>query len=127
MTRYTLGISSYYHDSAAALVRDGVPIAAVPQEPFSRRKQDPRFPADAVRYCLSEAEITLDDLSCVAYYENPSVKFRRTLSSFASAGYGGMSAFSRIAPEWLSWKRDALLLIDKELAQLDLGKAPKAI
>jgi len=127
MTRYTLGISAYYHDSAAALVCDGVPIAAAQQERFSRRKQDPRFPADAVRYCLSEAEITLDDLSCVAYYENPSSKFRRTLSSFASAGLGGLSAFSRIAPEWLSWKRDALLRIDKELAQLDLGKAPKAI
>src|SRR5687767_6675399 len=105
MPDYCLGISAYYHDSAAALVRDGVPIAAAQQERFSRRKQDPGFPTDAVRYCLAEAGITLADLGSVAYYEDPKIKLRRTLSSFASAGPGGIAAFSRMAPEWVSWKR----------------------
>ncbi len=127
MTSYILGISAYYHDSAAALVRDGVPVAAAQQERFSRRKQDSGFPTDAVNYCLSEAGIALGDLSSVVYYENPAFKLRRTLSSFASAGPGGMMAFSRIAPEWLSWKRNVLARVDRELARLDLGDAPKAV
>lgn len=127
MHNYCLGISAYYHDSAAALVCDGVPIAAAQQERFSRRKHDPGFPADAVRYCLTEAGITLADLTTVAYYEDPSRKFWRTLSSFASAGPGGLGAFSRIAPQWLSWKHNALARIDHELASLGLGTAPRAV
>lgn len=126
MPDYYLGISAYYHDSAAALVRDGMPIAAAQQERFSRRKQDSGFPTDAVRYCLREAGITLSELSAVAYYENPTLKFRRTLSSFASAGPRGLAAFSRIAPTWLAWKRGALTRVDDELARLGLGTAPKA-
>lgn len=127
MTHYVLGISAYYHDSAAALVRDSIPVAAAQQERFSRRKQDSGFPSDAVSYCLSEAGITLDELAAVVYYENPALKFRRTISSFASAGPGGMKVFSRLAPQWLGWKRNALARVDSELANLQRGQAPKAV
>jgi carbamoyltransferase len=127
VANYVLGISAYYHDSAAALVRDGIPVAAAQEERFTRKKQDPGFPANAVRYCLQESGITLAELDKVVYYENPAPKFRRTLSSFASAGPQGLSVFSRIAPEWLGWKRNALGRIDAELVKLGRGKAPPAI
>ncbi|MGP9819424.1 carbamoyltransferase family protein [Salinarimonas sp. NSM] len=123
---YHLGISAYYHDSAAALVRDGAPVAAAQEERFTRRRHDSSFPANAVRFCLTEAGISLSDLASVTYYERPDIKFRRTLSSFASAGPRGIGAFGRIAPEWLGWKRNALSVVDGELAKLGLGTAPKA-
>lgn len=122
-----LGISAYYHDSAAALVRDGVPIAAAQQERFSRKRHDQSFPTDAVRYCLRTADITLDDLSSVAYYERPDIKFGRVIASFMSTGPYGLGAFTRIAPEWLGWKRKALSCVDKELAGIGAGRAPKAV
>lgn len=126
MPRYHLGLSAYYHDSAAALVRDDTILAAAQQERFSRRRHDNGFPADAVRYCLQSAGITLADLASVNYHEDPKVKLGRTLSSFASAGPGALGAFSRIAPEWITWKRRALARVDAELRNLDLGRPPPA-
>ena len=72
-----LGISGYYHDSAACLMRNGGIVAAAQEERFSRKKHDPRFPAHAIRYCLREGNISLTDLDYVAFYEKPFVKFRR--------------------------------------------------
>ena len=127
MAVFTLGISAFYHDSAAALVRNGVAVAAAQEERFTRIRHDASFPSHAVRYCLEQQGIRLDDLSSVVYYEEPDTKFRRVLSSFASAGMGGARAFVRILPEWLRWKRSMLEHIDTELAGLDLGQAPQTV
>src|SRR5215470_7703428 len=96
-----LGISAYYHDSAAALVVDGVPVAAAQEERFTRRRFDPSFPAHAVRYCLSEAGVRIRDLSAIAYYEDPGLKYRRVLATFAGAAPGGIASFQASLPEWL--------------------------
>lgn len=124
MPDYHLGLSAYYHDSAAALVVDGVIVAAAQEERFTRRRHDPAFPANAVRYCLTQAGITLSDLASVTFYEQPEVKFRRTLSSFASAGPSALGAFSSIAADWLGWKCNALSRVDEQLAEMNFGKAP---
>ena len=79
-----LGISAFYHDSAAALLRDGEIVAAAQQERFSRRKHDPRLPKEAVDYCLAEAGITLDEVDAVAFYDKPLVKFERLLLTYAA-------------------------------------------
>jgi carbamoyltransferase len=75
-----LGLSAYYHDSAAALIEDGRIVAAAQEERFTRRKHDPGFPAHAVAYCLREAGIAARDLDHVAFYEKPLVKFDRLIS-----------------------------------------------
>ncbi len=127
MPDYHLGISAYYHDSAAALVCDGVPVAAAQQERFSRIRHDSGFPKDAVRYCLTEAGISLNELASVCYYENPKLKFNRVLSSFSNAGPRGLTSFLRVIPQWVRWKYNVLSLIDEQLHALGLGRAPKAV
>ncbi|WP_371617709.1 carbamoyltransferase [Streptomyces sp. NBC_00454] len=127
MSVYTLGISAYYHDSAAALVRDGVVVAAAQQERFSRVRHDPAFPSSAIAYCLDHAGISLADLDAVVYYEDPKLKFGRVLSSFASAGPRGIGPFSAVLPEWLSWKRDVLTRVDGELQAMGRGAAPRTV
>ncbi|MFJ8748406.1 carbamoyltransferase [Streptomyces sp. NPDC102441] len=127
MSVYTLGISAYYHDSAAALVCDGTVVAAAQQERFSRIRHDAAFPNAAIEYCLDHAGISLDDLNAVVYYEDSRLKYERVLSSFASAGPRGIRPFSAVVPEWLSWKRDVLERVDAELRALGRGTAPGAI
>src|SRR4051812_36051 len=86
-----LGISAFYHDSAACLVRDGTIVAAAEEERFSRKKHDPAFPARAVAYCLAEANTRASDLELVVFYEKPFLKFERLLESYlayAPAGFG---------------------------------------
>ncbi|KVP29195.1 hypothetical protein WJ85_30465 [Burkholderia ubonensis] len=126
MPKAHLGLSAFYHDSAAALVVDGIPVAAAQEERFTRKRHDSAFPRNAVRYCLSEAGMQLSDLASVTYYEESNVKFRRMLSSFGSAGPGGFPAFSRALPQWLQWKRNVLRTVDQELDQLGLGRGPRA-
>ena len=75
-----LGISAFYHDSAAALIVDGEIIAAAQEERFSRKKHDPRFPKNAIRYCLEEAKLEYKDLDIVVFYDKPLLKFQRLLS-----------------------------------------------
>jgi len=77
-----LGISAYYHDSAAALLRDGELVAAVQEERFSRKKHDARFPSHAVEYCLSEAGATVRELDYIVFYDKPLVKFERLLETY---------------------------------------------
>jgi predicted NodU family carbamoyl transferase len=79
---YLLGISGYYHDSAAALIKDGEIIAAAQEERFSRKKHDARFPFHAVRYCLSEAKIELSEVTAVTFYDKPLLKFDRLLETY---------------------------------------------
>ncbi|MDN3358147.1 carbamoyltransferase [Actinomadura sp. DC4] len=125
MPRHVLGLSAYYHDSAAALVRDGVVLAAAHEERFSRVRHDRSFPRAAATYCLDHAGITLDELDEVVYHEDPELKFGRVRSSFGSAGPGGMRAFAEIYPEWLGWKRRVLDRVERELAGLGRGRPPR--
>lgn len=90
---YILGISAYYHDAAAALIKDGEIIAAAQEERFTRIKNDASFPANAIRYCLQQAGILLCDISTIIYYEKPYLKFERILEIFYRyAPWGGWNS-----------------------------------
>ena len=110
-----LGISAFYHDSAAALLRDGEIVAAAQQERFSRRKHDPRFPKEAADYCLAEAGITLDEVDAVAFYDKPLVKFERLLLTYAALAPKGIRSFYEQVPSWLSEKLFMRGTLRKEL------------
>ena len=119
-----LGISAFYHDSAAALVRDGEIIAAAQEERFTRRKHDPSFPANAVAYCLRTASADLGDLSSVAYYESSPLKFRRILASYLGTAPSGFGSFRRTMPEWMSWKLRIVPTIQRGLREVSTGRMP---
>jgi carbamoyltransferase len=113
--KYILGISAFYHDAAAALLKDGVIIAAAQEERFTRRKNDESFPENAIKYCLQEAAIKTEDIDAVAFYDKPITKFARMLETYLAVAPGGWSTFPRVLPNWLSEKlnlkstlRDAL-------------------
>ncbi len=99
-----LGLSCWYHDAAAAVVRDGVIVAAAQEERFSRRKHDPEFPAQAVAFCLAEAGIAAEDLDAVAFYDKPLLKFERLLETFLTRAPRGLPAFLDAMPPWLRQK-----------------------
>jgi carbamoyltransferase len=101
VTRYALGLSAFYHDSAACLVRDGVVVAAAQEERFSRIKGDPAFPAGAVRFCLKSAGIRPADLEVVAFYEKPLLKLDRLLETYLALAPRGLRSFLQAAPRWL--------------------------
>ena len=103
MTRI-LGISAYYHDSAACLVEDGRVVAAAQEERFTRKKHDPAFPAQAVAYCLKEAGITTAQLDLVGFYEKPLVKFSRLLETYVASAPLGLKSYLMAMPLWLSEK-----------------------
>jgi carbamoyltransferase len=120
-----LGISAYYHDSAAALVADGVPIAAAQEERFTRRRHDSSFPAQAVRYVLGHAGADLADLTAVVYHEDPVTKFSRVMASYLGAAPTAYPVFHATLPGWLSRKLRTARTVQRELGQLGLGQAPK--
>jgi carbamoyltransferase len=99
-----LGISAFYHDSAAALVRDGEIVAAAQEERFSRKKHDERFPVNAVRYCLHEGKVGPDQLDAVAFYDKPIAKFERILKTYFSTAPKGLQSFMMAIPLWLREK-----------------------
>ena len=99
-----LGISAYYHDSAAALVKDGVIIAAAQEERFTRKKHDAGFPKHAVAYCLKEAGITIRDVTHVAFYDKPFLKLERLLLTYLSYAPFGLLSFLKSMPVWLKEK-----------------------
>ncbi len=101
---YILGISAFYHDSAACLLRDGVIIAAAQEERFTRKKHDAAFPQQAIDYCLKEAGITTADLTHVAFYEKPFIKFERLLLTYLSYAPKGVGSFLKAMPVWLKEK-----------------------
>jgi carbamoyltransferase len=113
-----LGISAYYHDSAAALVRDGDIIAAAQEERFSRKKHDARFPVNAIEYCLKEAGISLSDVDQVIFYDKPLVKFERLLETYLSYAPKGFASFLAAMPVWLKEKLYLKDLLKKELASI---------
>ena len=99
-----LGISAFYHDSAAALVVDGDIVAAVQEERFTREKYDPDFPAQAIAYCLQEAGLTPDQLDYVAFYDKPLAKFERLLETYLGYAPSGLRSFTKAMPVWLKRK-----------------------
>ena len=101
---YILGISAYYHDSAACLIREGDIVAAAQEERFSRKKHDHRFPASAVEYCLEEAGITAEEVNLVAFYDKPLLKFERLLESYIDYAPSGIRSFLMAMPLWLREK-----------------------
>src|SRR5690606_28495712 len=113
-----LAISAYYHDSAAALIRDGVIMAAAQQERFSRLKNDPEFPADAIRFCLEQAKLQPKDIDAVVFYEKPFLKFDRILETYLAVAPSGFSSFRRSFPLWIRDKIKQKRVICKELGQI---------
>ncbi len=120
-----LGISAFYHDSAAALIRDGKIIAAAQEERFSRKKHDERFPFHAVRYCLKEAGIGPNDLDAVAFYDKPITKFVRILQTYFSVAPKGLDSFMMAMPLWLREKLWIPLEIETALEQCGITKQPE--
>ena len=108
---YILGISAFYHDSAAALVKDGDIIAAAQEERFTRKKHDSSFPLNAVNYCLKEAGITVKDIGYVAFYEKPFIKFERILETYLAYAPHGIQSFIKAVPLWIKkklWMKDMI-------------------
>lgn len=116
MAVHILGISAFYHDSAASLLRDGRIVAAAQEERFSRKKHDPSFPRGAIRYCLQEGGIGPDQIDYVVFYDKPLLKFDRLLQTYCAFAPRGIRSFLTAMPVWLKsklWLRD---LIRQELA-----------
>ena len=104
-----LGISAFYHDSAAALVRDGEVVAAAQEERFTRRKHDAGFPLNALQSCLRQAGVTAEQVDYVAFYDKPFLKFERLLETYLAFAPRGFTSFRMALPVWL---REKLFLKD---------------
>ena len=104
MSDYILGLSAYYHDSAAALLKDGEIFAAAQEERFTRKKHDAGFPAKAVEYCLEEAGITAADLKHVCFYDKPFTKFERIVETYMGVCPSGFKSFLKAIPVWIGEK-----------------------
>jgi carbamoyltransferase len=114
-----LGISALYHDSAASLIEDGRIVAAAQEERFTRKKHDSRFPAHAVRYCLTEGGIGLGDVDHVVFYDKPFLKFERLLETYLTFAPRGIKSFSMAIPLWLREKLFLKDLLLKEFRKID--------
>lgn len=114
-----LGISAYYHDSAAALVRDGMILAAAQEERFTRKKHDPSFPLNAARWCLSATGTTPPEVDKIAFYDKPFLKFERLLETYLAFAPRGFKSFSKAMPLWIGEKLFQKNMLRRELAQLD--------
>ena len=99
-----LGISAFYHDSAAALIHDGEIIAAAQEERFSRLKHDSSFPIQAIRFCLTESGWSIDELDAIIYFEKPLLKFERLLQTYYAFAPSGLLSFLSAMPSWLNEK-----------------------
>src|SRR5436309_2169962 len=110
-----LGISAFYHDSAAALIRDGEVIAAAQEERFTRKKHDSGFPRNAVDYCLAEEGVSLDAIDHVVFYDKPFLKFERLLETYISFAPRGFRSFQMAMPLWVREKLFQKSLLRKEL------------
>lgn len=125
-----LGISAYYHDSAAALVRDGEILAAAQEERFSRKKHDARFPEQALRFCLDDASLRLDEVDAVVFYDKPLVKFERLLETYLGYAPRGFRSFLAAMPIWLKEKLFLKRTLHEELtalAQDSTAKLPRLL
>lgn len=104
MTTFVLGLSAFYHDSAACLLRDGEIVAAAQEERFTRKKGDPAFPARAVEYCLGAGGVQLDDVAHVGFYDKPLLKFERILETYLTVAPRGFASFLKAGPLWIKEK-----------------------
>ncbi|OQY79315.1 MAG: hypothetical protein B6D45_01005, partial [Ignavibacteriales bacterium UTCHB3] len=111
---YILGISAFYHDSAAALLKDGEIIAAAQEERFTRKKHDHKFPVNAVKFCLKYAGINAGQLEAIAFYDKPFLKFNRIIETYLSYPGRGLNSFMLAMPLWLKQKLWIPDLIEKE-------------
>ncbi len=121
-----LGVSAFYHDSAAALIRDGEIIAAAQEERFTRKKHDPDFPANAIAYCLREAKVGAGAIDRVVFYEKPFLKFERLVETYLAFAPAGFPSFRKSMPLWIGEKlfqRDLLL---RELGAIDPALGDRA-
>ena len=119
---HILGISAYYHDSAAALLRDGEIVAAAQEERFTRKKHDPTFPSHAVEYCLAEAKVSITDLDYIVFYDKPLVKFERLLETYFSYAPNGIRSFLAAMPIWLKEKLYLKATLKDEFTKLGACK-----
>jgi carbamoyltransferase len=124
MRNAILGISAYYHDSAAAVLVDGKIIAAAQEERFTRRKHDSAFPIHACRYVLEEAGLKYSDLAAVAFYEKPFLKFERLLETYHAFAPAGFSSFVSAIPVWIKEKLFMHQVLNKHLGMLGQGSPP---
>ncbi len=116
---YSLGLSAFYHDSAAALVRDGEIIAAAQEERFSRRKHDSDFPLNALAYCLETADLSLSEVDLVTFYDKPFLKFERLLETYVTFAPRGFQSFRKAVPVWLKEKLFQKDLLIEALKSVD--------
>ena len=124
MAEAILGISAYYHDSAAALIVDGEIIAAAHEERFTRKKHDPSFPINAAKYVLEEGGLDYSDLSAVAFYDKPYIKFERLLETYHAFAPKGLKSFLSAIPVWIKEKLFMKKMLKEELARLGKGNIP---
>src|SRR4030067_3812043 len=117
-----LGISAFYHDSAACLVQDGKIISAAQEERFTRKKHDSSFPINAIRFCLQNSKLSANDLDYVVFYDKPFLKFERILETYLAYAPIGIKSFIKAMPLWIKQK-----LWMKELIKKDLGYEGKII
>ncbi len=125
MSVFILGISAFYHDSAAVLIRDGEIIAAAQEERFTRKKHDPSFPKQAISYCLEKFSIDIDQLNHIVFYDKPLIKFERLLETYLSYAPCGVRSFISAMPIWVKEKLFLKDLIIKELKSLSKKSLPK--
>ena len=114
-----LGISAFYHDSAACITVDGKIIAAAQEERFTRKKQDSSFPLNATKYCLGHSGISIDELDAIVFYDKPLLKFERLLETYYGFAPKGISSFIKAIPVWLNEKMFLKKLIKDELKLID--------
>ena len=112
---YILGISCYYHDASAALLKDGVIVAAAEEERFTRKKHDSSFPINAIQFCLNSQHISIDDISYIGFYEKPFLKFERVLSQHLQMFPLSLKTFLSSLPSWLTEKLRVVRTIRKKL------------
>ncbi len=112
---YVLGISCFYHDAAACLLKDGEVIAAAEEERFTRKKHDNEFPLNAIKYCLKEANISISDVDYVGFYEKPLIKFERILQSNLDGFPNSYLAFYKAIPSWLTEKLRVPSVVRKKI------------
>lgn len=124
MAQAILGLSAFYHDSAAALIIDGKIVAAAQEERFSRKKHDASFPGHATAYVLAEAGLKTDDLTAVAFYDKPFLKFERLLETYHAFAPRGLASFTSAIPVWIKEKLFMKSMLRHELARLGDSKAP---
>ncbi len=115
MSLYILGISCYYHDAAACLVKDGISVTAAEEERFTREKHDNSFPTNAIKYCLKEAGINSDQLNYVAFYEKPLLKFERILHTFVKTFPKSFWYFYKAVPSWINEKLRVQKIMKKKI------------